>query len=80
VDSSSGPPALVSTPFPEIHLRQLDPQQLLPLAAEGVYRVVWESRFGEILIEVVDGTVSVNGVTVDPISRDGADSNFRSKP
>jgi hypothetical protein len=48
--------------FPEV-LRRLDatPQGDLPLATEGVLRYVWENPFGEMLIEVVDGVVYVNG-------------------
>jgi hypothetical protein len=35
-------------------------QQPLPLATEGVLRYMWESRFGSMLIEVVDGVAYVN--------------------
>lgn len=43
---------------PEVLSRlQPDPQVELPLAAEGVQRYVWESRFGSVLIEVKDGEV-----------------------
>ena len=38
----------------------------LPLATSGVLRYVWEHRFGEMLIEVVDGAVLVNGERVEP--------------
>jgi hypothetical protein len=38
----------------------------LPLATSGVLRYVWEHRFGEMLIEVVDGAVLVNGKRVEP--------------
>ena len=38
----------------------------LPLATSGVRRYVWEHRFGEMLIEVVDGAVLVNGERVEP--------------
>jgi hypothetical protein len=37
----------------------------LPLAAEGVLRYVWESRFGPMLIEVRDGRAFVNGQVVE---------------
>jgi hypothetical protein len=33
----------------------------LPLATAGVLRYVWESRYGEILIEVVCDDIFVNG-------------------
>jgi hypothetical protein len=39
----------------------------LALAAEGVLRVVWDGRFGTMLIEVVDGQVFVNGQQVLPV-------------
>jgi len=41
-----------------------DAQPALPLASEGVLRWVWQSRFGAILIEVIDGEVFVNGQRV----------------
>lgn len=42
------------------------PQVDLPLAAEGVLRYVWESRFGPMLIEVREGRAYVNGQRVEP--------------
>jgi hypothetical protein len=52
--------------LPEIlRLREDSPQETLPLATEGVQRYVWESRFGSMLIEVVDGVAYVNGTRVD---------------
>lgn len=42
----------------------LEPQ--LPLASEGVQRYVWASRFGPMLIEVMDGAAYVNGQKVEP--------------
>jgi hypothetical protein len=42
------------------------PQCELPLAAEGVLRYVWESRFGPMLIEVKDGRAYVNEKVVEP--------------
>ncbi len=52
---------------PEVLLRRDDPAQApLPLAADGVQRWLWESRFGPILIEVREGAVFVNGQRVDP--------------
>ncbi len=40
----------------------------LPLATQGVLRYVWESRFGEILIEVVGDRTFVNGQVVEPLN------------
>jgi len=37
----------------------------LPLATAGVLRYVWESRYGEILIEVVGDDTFVNGSWVE---------------
>jgi hypothetical protein len=55
--------------FPEVlRLREDSPQEVLPLAAEGVQRYVWEGRFGSMLIEVVDGIAYVNGDRVETIS------------
>ncbi len=52
---------------PEVIRRLEDtPQADLPLATEGTLRYVWQHRFGEMLIEVVDGVVKVNGSPVDP--------------
>ena len=56
-------------PSPEVRLgtgHHDDAQSALPLATEGVLRWVWESKFGAILIEVVDGQVFVNGELVEP--------------
>lgn len=51
---------------PEVlRLLQESPQNELPLAAEGVLRYVWESRFGKMLIEVKDEAVFVNGACVE---------------
>lgn len=44
-------------------------QAPLPLAAEGVLRYVWESKFGPMLIEVVGGAIFVNGKAVEPAPR-----------
>lgn len=58
--------------FPEV-LRRLgdSPQGDVPLASEGVVRYVWENRFGEMLIEVVDGVVYVNGDRIEPAMAEG---------
>ena len=58
--------------IPEV-LRRRDetPQADLPLATEGVLRYVWENRFGEMLIEVVDGVVYVNGDRIEPAMAEG---------
>ena len=54
--------------LPEV-LRRLEdtPQESLPLATEGVQRYVWESRFGAMLIEVVDDVAYVNGDRIEPV-------------
>lgn len=52
--------------LPEILVLSADNAQAeLPLAAEGVLRYVWESRFGSMLIEVKEGRVFVNGGLVE---------------
>jgi len=40
-------------------------QAELGLATEGVLRYVWNSQWGDMLIEVVDGTMYVNGGRVE---------------
>lgn len=55
-----------TAPAPEVLLRADDTQSALPLATEGVQRWVWESKYGAILIEVVDERVFVNGELVEP--------------
>ena len=42
------------------------PQPRLDLDPEGVQRIVWESRYGPILIELVGDAVLVNGERVEP--------------
>lgn len=60
--------------LPEVlTLREPSPQQALPLAADGVQRYVWESRFGAILLEVRDGETYVDGQWVQPAERPSAD-------
>lgn len=39
-------------------------QSRLPLATEGIQRWIWQSRFGPILIEVIDDAPYVNGERV----------------
>ena len=52
--------------LPEILLSlQEDPQTHLELATEGVLRYVWQSRWGDVLIEVREGRAWVNGQAVD---------------
>lgn len=46
------------------------PQPELPLETEGVQRYVWRGQFAEVLIEVVDGQVRVNGAPVAPAAVD----------
>ncbi len=58
--------------LPEVlALRDPSAQEPLPLAAEGVQRYVWESRFGAVLLEVRDGETFVNGDWVQPAERSG---------
>lgn len=45
-----------------------DPQAQLPLATDGVRRVIWHLAMGPILIEVRDGDVFVNGQRVEPLA------------
>jgi hypothetical protein len=47
------------------------PQLDLPLAAHGVQRHVWESRFGTMLVEVRNGQIFVNGRLVEPAEGQG---------
>ncbi len=55
--------------LPEVlRLREASPQEALPLATEGVQRYVWESRFGAMLIEVVDGVAYVDGGRVELVA------------
>jgi len=46
---------------------------------EGVMRYVWDSRFGQMLIEVVQGQVFVNGKRVEPVSATQAEPNGLAK-
>ena len=55
-----------------LRLRESSPQDALPLETEGVLRYVWESRYGPMLIEVVDGVAYVNGQRVDPPAGEAA--------
>lgn len=53
--------------LPEVYSHAVDDaHSLLPLATEGVLRYVWESKFGLMLIEVMDGKTFVNGELVEP--------------
>jgi hypothetical protein len=70
----------MNTPIPGVLLRPSTLQDELPLAADGVYRVVWQSHFGDILIEVVDGVAFVNGSSVEPISSSTSTSTGSSPP
>jgi hypothetical protein len=64
--------------LPEVLRLRDSPQETLPLATEGVQRYVWESRFGSMLIEVVDGAAYVNGDRVEVIGLAGPDGPARS--
>ena len=50
--------------YPEVLLRRQDADIELPLATEGVRRYLWESRYGDILIEVIGEAIFVNGSKV----------------
>lgn len=53
--------------WPERLLRREAPEDgELELATDGVQRLLWESRFGAMLIEVREGGVFVNGQRVEP--------------
>jgi hypothetical protein len=59
--------------LPEIlRLRGACSQEPLALATEGVQRYVWESRFGPMLIEVIDSVAYVNGQRVESFPPAGA--------
>jgi hypothetical protein len=61
-----------AVPLPEVLLRlEETPQAELPLAAEDTLRYVWENRFGDMLIEVVDGVAYVNGDRIEPALPEG---------
>ena len=52
---------------PEVLLNSTyEPQLPLSLATDGVQRWVWQGRFGDMLIEVLDGEVFVNSSKVEP--------------
>lgn len=57
-------------------LVDLDPGPQLPLAlaTEGALRYVWSSRWGSMLIEVIDDQVFVNGQPVALASQSGDSS------
>lgn len=60
---------MTSPLLPERHVGGAsDGQGELPLAAEGVQRIVCRLRYGEILIEVVGDRIFVNGEAVEPAS------------
>ena len=68
VGSVCGPNSTMNAPQAlDVLVRLTETPQLdLPLAADGVLRYVWESRFGPMLIEVRGGQVLVNGAVVEP--------------
>jgi hypothetical protein len=52
--------------YPErLLLADQSSQASLALSSTGVQRYVWESRFGAMLIEVIDGQSFVNGELVE---------------
>jgi len=57
----------MNTPTPEFHVGFNAPDEPpLPLATDGVLRYVWHGKFGDMLVEVVDAQVFVNGRMVEP--------------
>ena len=46
--------------------QEVEAEAALPLAASGVQRLVWDGRYGQILIEVIGSQVRVNGDVVEP--------------
>ena len=55
------------------------PQAAPLLATEGALRYAWQNRFGEMLIEVVDGDVAlVNGDRIEPAVVEHALERFKS--
>ncbi len=53
--------------IPEVLVRRAEsPQAEMRLETQEVLRYLWESRFGDILIEVRDGRAYVNGQVVEP--------------
>lgn len=60
--------------LPEVLLRlEPDAQGELVLATQGTLRYVWRGRWGEMLIEVADGSVFVNGERVEPAQEEVTD-------
>jgi len=57
----------VNVPLYPERLLLADPSNQAPLAlsTQGIQRYVWESRFGAMLIEVIDGQSFVNGELVE---------------
>jgi hypothetical protein len=52
---------------PEVLLRpHPSPQADMPFETDGVLRYVWAARWGEMLIEVMNGEVYVDGQRVAP--------------
>ena len=70
-----------SPSFAELVLPPQDsPQRALALVTEHVQRYVWDSRFGPMLIEVIDGIVYVNGERVDRVADAGPTERSASPP
>lgn len=55
--------------YKEVLLPDGELQGELGLETEGVLRYRWASRWGDMLIEVQDGSVRVNGAAVAPAER-----------
>lgn len=47
-------------------------QAELPLASDGVQRFVWRMSHGDILVEVREGRIFVNGSEVEQLRGDGS--------
>lgn len=51
----------------EIHVGRTDPAEPgLPLESDGIVRYVWHGKYGDMLVEVRDGSAFVNGQRVEP--------------
>ena len=52
---------------PEMDVGRVDPvEPELPLVSDGVTRYVWHGKYGDVLVEVRDGSAFVNGQKVEP--------------
>lgn len=51
-----------------VPLRPVDPAPPAPAPIDAAQRILWHSRFGPVLIEVIDGVCFVNHEPVEPAS------------